>query len=236
MTVARSCDNASVKQCLECGATITAPKHHKYCSATCLTAVRNRQPRLYRRPTGICAWCGEAFVYSGGHNQSCCSFRCRGMASRTVLVSIVPWVQCDQCQRWFVGRRKAKRCSPECRKLANRAATDRWTDSAANSERIMRLYRLACSELDVPKASMWRHTLTDHLARRDGDRCAICHQRIDLTLPSGPKGDPMGPSIDHVIPVSHGGEDTMQNIRLTHWSCNNKRGNRGGNEQLRLIA
>ena len=66
--------------------------------------------------------------------------------------------------------------------------------------------------------------------------CAICHRRVDITLKSGTRGSRRGPSVDHIIPRSKGGSDDPVNLRLTHWGCNQKRGNRGGNEQLALVG
>lgn len=197
-----------------------------------------RKPRGQSGYSGSCPWCGGSWTAFGGRakRQTYCSPKCRGLASRTVVSTPIHWTQCDQCDRWFAARLGAKRCSEQCRASASRTAQQQWADKRDNSERIMRLYRMAIQELDIPRASMWRRTLTDHLARRDGDRCGICNQWVDLDLPSGPRGNPDGPSIDHVVPVSQGGTDDLANLRLTHWACNNKRGNRGGNEQLRLIA
>jgi 5-methylcytosine-specific restriction endonuclease McrA len=45
----------------------------------------------------------------------------------------------------------------------------------------------------------------------------------------------MGPTIDHLIPVSKGGADVPENVALAHRSCNCARGNRGA-VQLRLAA
>lgn len=104
------------------------------------------------------------------------------------------------------------------------------------SDRIMGLYRSAIATLEIPKASMWLHTMCAYLADRDGPRCAICRKHVDLTLSSGPRGNAKGPSVDHVVPRSKGGSDDLANLRLTHWTCNQKRGNRGGDEQLRLVG
>jgi 5-methylcytosine-specific restriction endonuclease McrA len=46
----------------------------------------------------------------------------------------------------------------------------------------------------------------------------------------------MGASVDHIMPRSLGGGNEMANLRLLTWKCNNRRGNRGGNEQLALIG
>ena len=100
----------------------------------------------------------------------------------------------------------------------------------------MGLYRLAIELREIKQAMFWRRELVAYLIDRDGDRCGICAKRVDPDIRSGPRGSDMGPSIDHVIPRSRGGEDELENLRLTHWGCNRKRGNRGGNEQLRLVG
>ena len=48
---------------------------------------------------------------------------------------------------------------------------------------------------------------------RDEYTCVLCSGTDDLTL-------------DHIIPWSHGGEDTAKNLRVLCRSCNSKRGNR----------
>lgn len=220
--------------CTECGIPfVTRRKNGVRCSPECRAAYHSKRKRTGKKKprSGICEWCGKHFTHEQSTPQRACSYTCAGYLARTKSLSCpVPWRQCDQCEQWFVSRQVAKRCSAACR----RRAQVKWEDG--NSERIMRLYRLAIANLEIPQASMWRRTLTDHLARRDGDHCAICHKPVDLTLSSGPRGDRLGPSIDHVIPVSQGGLDTMANVRLTHWDCNHKRGNRGGDEQLRLVG
>jgi 5-methylcytosine-specific restriction endonuclease McrA len=47
---------------------------------------------------------------------------------------------------------------------------------------------------------------------------------------------PKAPTIDHIIPLSAGGDDTKANVRLAHFLCNSRRGNRGDVEQLKLIG
>jgi len=36
----------------------------------------------------------------------------------------------------------------------------------------------------------------------------------------------MGPSIDHLVPVSKGGTDDDENLYLAHLMCNKRRGNK----------
>jgi 5-methylcytosine-specific restriction endonuclease McrA len=52
---------------------------------------------------------------------------------------------------------------------------------------------------------------------RDGWTCQICGDPVDPDLR---KPDPESRSLDHVVPVSRGGADTLANVRLTHLGCN----------------
>jgi 5-methylcytosine-specific restriction endonuclease McrA len=68
---------------------------------------------------------------------------------------------------------------------------------------------------------------------RDGWRCGICGRKVnrDLAWPH-----PKSASLDHVEPLSRGGEHSRANTRLAHLDCNIQRGNRGGDEQLSLVG
>lgn len=61
------------------------------------------------------------------------------------------------------------------------------------------------------------------LFRRDGGICRICGRPIDASL-SHP--DPGSASVDHVIPVSKGGEHSYGNTQLAHLVCNLSKGDR----------
>ena len=58
-----------------------------------------------------------------------------------------------------------------------------------------------------------------------GSDCHICLNPIDLLAPRQPgiKGWEYGLHIDHVIPLSKGGPDTLGNVRPAHGSCNVKK-------------
>ena len=63
------------------------------------------------------------------------------------------------------------------------------------------------------------------LAGRDRNRCGICGAVV-------PRGEW---SVDHIQPLSRGGEHSYRNTRLTHLRCNISRGARGS-AQLRLLG
>lgn len=52
---------------------------------------------------------------------------------------------------------------------------------------------------------------------RDGWVCQICHKRVDKRVKHP---NPMCASLDHIIPLSHGGAHIYSNIQLAHLSCN----------------
>lgn len=61
------------------------------------------------------------------------------------------------------------------------------------------------------------------IIERDGSECAWCGEPIDLSLTWPHR---MYRTIDHIVPVSLGGEHSMDNTRLMHFACNSSRGNR----------
>lgn len=61
------------------------------------------------------------------------------------------------------------------------------------------------------------------VTRAHGWRCWLCQRPISPTLPGT---DPMGLSLDHVLPRSRGGSDDVANLRPAHLSCNQGRRNR----------
>jgi 5-methylcytosine-specific restriction endonuclease McrA len=60
----------------------------------------------------------------------------------------------------------------------------------------------------------------DQVLREYGSACHICREEIDLTLSRTSK---MGLTVDHVIPLSKGGSDELDNLRPAHWICNNRK-------------
>lgn len=74
--------------------------------------------------------------------------------------------------------------------------------------------------------------LVNKLAERDGTRehdghyrvrCALCPGYVDTAL-SG--NNPIGPTVEHLTPISAGGTNALDNLRLAHRSCNLSRGDR----------
>jgi 5-methylcytosine-specific restriction endonuclease McrA len=61
-----------------------------------------------------------------------------------------------------------------------------------------------------------------------GNTCHLCGEAVDLSAPrqTGVDGWDRGLHIDHVIPLSKGGKDTLQNVRPAHGWCNLSKNNK----------
>lgn len=61
-----------------------------------------------------------------------------------------------------------------------------------------------------------------------GTKCYLCNKEIDLLAPRsiGKENWQMSFHIDHVIPLSKNGNDTIENVRPSHAVCNLKKGSR----------
>jgi 5-methylcytosine-specific restriction endonuclease McrA len=59
-----------------------------------------------------------------------------------------------------------------------------------------------------------------------GTKCHICNFEIDLLCSRSAKKDnwEFGLHIDHLIPISKGGPDTLENVRPSHAICNLRKG------------
>lgn len=83
------------------------------------------------------------------------------------------------------------------------------------------------------RAETWDGVTDAQILARDRWRCGICGKRIGKTYRYP---HPRSKSIDHVVPLIEGGDDTAANKRAAHLLCNTMRQNRGGNEQLAMIG
>lgn len=66
---------------------------------------------------------------------------------------------------------------------------------------------------------------------RDSYICHICNEPTlpEFTHTLGTKHPhPLAPTLDHVIPVSRGGEHAMHNVKCAHYRCNLLKADRYG--------
>ena len=135
-------------------------------------------------------------------------------------------ITCAGCGNEAKVRRKGSRfCSVRCYNVSvgNQVDVERsqaYRDKRRR-ERISRrarengAYRAEVDPRDVFKA--------------DGYRCHLCGRKCDQgkEVPH-----PKAPTVDHVVPLSAGGDHGPANCRTACFRCNNSKGNRGGGEQF----
>lgn len=198
----------------------------------------------------LCRRCGSAIVKKPGPGRwpHWCSDECRRPAAREVerAKRPAPWQSnCSECSRPI--RTGARFCaSEECARTGNRVRS-----REASAARAPRSYTIACVMCSAAFSSsnklrrfcstecQYRSNYMARRARRLGVRrepyalsaviehsqgiCALCDEPIDLTLAYPHR---RSASIDHVLPLSRGGADTIGNVQLAHLECNWTKGPR----------
>ena len=97
---------------------------------------------------------------------------------------------------------------------------ERW---ATNPDYRSRAYAAATRRQRLLDGALSEPYLRDAIFERDAWKCGVCGEDIDPQLRFPDSGSP---SIDHIVPVSHGGDDTPANVQAAHLGCNSGRGNR----------
>lgn len=102
---------------------------------------------------------------------------------------------------------------------AERALSMQWKKDNPDQARALETRRRALMWSNGP-AEIIKFSEVYH---RDGGVCQLCFHNVekDLAYP-----DPWYGTIDHIQPLSKGGQHTYENVQLAHLSCNSRKGNR----------
>jgi 5-methylcytosine-specific restriction endonuclease McrA len=197
------------KFCILCGSVFVVSarnKLKKYCSNSCGAAARFPANDSM---TKNCVECVGEFV-TQIKKQRFCSLDCRYIHHGKLQAEI--WrtnnprpefylYKCDWCQEeikhhtWLGGPKKYHaNCALEARQVRYRAKTTRKRSNVKPSRVSIEL-----------------------LVSTYGAICWICNSAIDMDLP---RTNRFGATVDHVIPLSKGGSDDFDNLKLAHWICN----------------
>lgn len=145
-----------------------------------------------------------------------------------------PVAQCEACGHEYPKHHRQQRwCSMACgnRHKENPGAR-RFTPEEAK-ERNRLSWQAKCRRRRAAKRGGVSEPYTlAQIAERDKTRCGLCGTRV---LMKQKVPHPKAPTIDHVVPVSEGGDDTRANVQLAHFRCNSVKGARGC-QQLALIG
>lgn len=209
--------------------------------------------------TRACRWCGAEFEWHPKVRTTYCSNPCRAADQIARKTCPVPWRQCATCERWFVGSKTRRTyCSLDCRPESYYIPTSGLATEAICVEcgkpftyRSTTRPRTVCSiecrrqrlrpshrtakarrRARLKGATVERFTTTAIL-ERDAWRCQLCGRptKRNALVPH-----PEAPTLDHIVPLSQGGDHTRANVQCAHFLCNVLKGANPQGEQLRLIG
>lgn len=204
----------------------TKRKHQMYCSHDC-----QAQSMRKERASGVCMYCGKYFTakrYTAVGKY--CSHQCQindlhqqklDKLKQEQLVKekrkqekeqqklqaerlnqLAHYKECAECGTVFYAQHLAvKYCSDSCRKKHFNRYHDHRLDKCAVKDPSITLAKLYVKYNGV---------------------CQICGQKLPLDCDLN---DDRHPSIDHIIPVSKGGNHTWDNVQLLCRKCNCKKRN-----------
>jgi len=200
-----------IRTCEHCGSVFLAHYRHpnaKYCSRRCYRKA-NRKPRVVRE----CEICGGEFVPAQS-NYIVCSRKCREELNRIRSRIRMRNVRAERREKLPLFH------------WADLQRLKRWQEN--NPARVQeKLWKHKANRRAAIKenghcdltAAQWREILD-----RYDHRCAYCGERSDkLTM-------------DHVVPISRGGEHTASNIVPACMSCNSSKGAKNLEEWLGVRA
>ncbi len=219
--------------CSQCGAQFTYKRRgpgrsRATCSEACRTTRANTQTALSKerlalglrrnRPSAAkgrpkqkknavdCAHCGAAFrTYRLRDEGNFCTKKCRdaffqSKATRELHADIGTR-SCGGCGESFQPRQRGGvYCSERCRRVVD------------NQTRNARRHRADVRECVSPRA----------VFERDGWRCQLCGVRVHKSKRGSTH--PRAPELDHILPLSKGGDHTYRNTQCACRACNSSKG------------
>ena len=200
-------------KCTECKIEIVdnpRGRRRKTCSRKCRDARKHRLYKENRDPLfRDCIQCSKTFEVS--QNRMVCSTECREERNRVFrrnhyakVIANRPQMiekECSFCNKPLLapaskpGYVTHDECQAERQKLRNR--------SKYLKRKEMKESRLSATFLNIGERDNWT--------------CYICEEVVNTNLPRTSR---MGGTVDHVVPISRGGDDSLENLRLAHWICN----------------
>jgi 5-methylcytosine-specific restriction endonuclease McrA len=187
------------------------------CGEECRAALGGlRQYVLAKRMSaggaGSCVTCGSptAVAVSSGRPFKYCSPSCRNRASAR-HGSLNLKKQCPECDCEFTSRNPGQKyCCADCRLEAERSRA-RANKNGGTHERRCRKYKTEYRRIDPMR-----------IFERDGWLCQICLAPVDkdVVFP-----DQLAATLDHITPLSRGGDHIESNLQTAHWACNSAKRN-----------
>jgi 5-methylcytosine-specific restriction endonuclease McrA len=173
-----------------------------------------------------CIVCCRIFTFPKpkvGRYPRLCSEECRAERMRHhVNVRYVPSaysVQCQRCDKPFIASRShAKVCSLACRQAIKRVKMKARGYKRPPQDAYWALKRARKRSATVERVDPYV------VFERDQWRCHICKKKTKPALRG--KHEPLSPELDHIVPLSEGGEHSYRNTACSCRECNMRKGSR----------
>lgn len=219
---------AARSPCMSCRGHVTRKKRSpddglKFCSRACGDQFKRDAAALKRISVSVkrsrCVHCQEQ-----AHGRKYCGDKCSRAAHRIVYMNSQTYedtkakmresyasgvvaceAKCMECGTGFIvsGKRRVF-CSQRCGKRASNRISDKARDSRIQSAKV--------ENVDPSKVFM-----------RDGWKCKHCGAKTPQSLRG--KNRPRSPELDHIMPLSLGGEHSYRNTQCLCRKCNGLKGN-----------
>lgn len=209
----KGCKKCYEKQCRVCGKIIHGYRKQDICSKCKKKQKTNEKKKK-------CIYCGKEFSYCKNDMcQECIEEfkKMKELYKKTIQESKKEYKTqiCECCGKEFYPRRHGtKYCSERCARKTSNKRKDILRDKRLKEN----------GEID--------NSITlEKLYKRDNGICKICGKKCNY---NDYREDENGtfivgnnyPSIDHIIPISKGGQHTWDNVQLAHMICNSIKNNK----------
>ena len=223
-----------MKTCKQCGNSFTdGPATKAYCSKKCKQKAKHEREKESNRVQKTCEHCGTSYL-AWGQESRFCSGKCASLGTREAWATIpcrhcrksvlkkcaVGNLYCSEdclakhhnrtcpvCRKSYIGRTKC--CSEKC------SLTLRQSSYSFDYQKM----KIRSAERSKQKQDLFFQLI----GQLHGWNCNICGKPVELDATE----NNMRPSHDHVVPLTKGGSNTPDNVRLAHRGCNSSKGNRG---------
>lgn len=219
--------------CLNCGKEYTWNNGHphKFCSRDCWKqwlkdhrVKKDTERTIYKRK---CEWCDKEFS-TKFLNQKYCSIECRDKASSKIhrdrwKQNYIPQTYiCKECGTAFTTKYKDTHSVFCCKSCADKY--DRRIEHKSERHRKY-MSRYKGYRLQQIRENYVEDVSYNGIYKRDHGICKICGLPViyDKHADNNWSG-----TIDHIVPVSLGGEHSMNNCQLAHRLCNSLKNNSVG--------
>jgi len=198
------------------------------CSRECgwkylsLIAKQRKAPAFVAIEFRDCRECGKLFCVKAGLKRLLCSKKCSlwGQYRRQLALEranrVAPTPKpCKECGRSFTPTtlREQLYCSPRC---------------SASQEHRKRRIKLTIGARCEDPPGLWE------IWDKSNGRCHICNMLCRKDVRGG--GLSLGWTVDHIVPLSRGGLDRIENVRVAHLVCNSIKNDHLLSDDIRALA